>query len=201
MKKILLSALFLAASLNLSADDRSKAILEKITSTIKSYATYRVDFTATLPGEFENIAGTFTVSGDKYYLDVYNSVVYSDGKTRYTYNKADNEVIIELNNPQENNILSDPTRIFALYENDFTHTYTGDSTIELRPKKANSMFSSIIIKVDSKGLPKNVTYNLPGLNAQMSLSIVRITPDVKTTMADFVFDKSKYKGVEVIDFR
>lgn len=193
-----------------NADERSKAVLDRMSAKVKAMSTYGVDFTASLDGEFNNIKGRFVVNGPKFFVDVYDSEVYSDGKIKQTFSRENNEVIIESVDPDDKTILSNPMQIFNIYDKDFTHTLKGKSNvagravnqIEMTPRTANGVFSNVVLNIDeSNNLPVMVSYKLTDIGKTMIIKIDKVTPNIAVTPSTFTFDKSKHQGVEVIDFR
>lgn len=210
IKRAIILVCLLSAAFTLRADEKSKSVLQKLTSTITSYTSYQVDFTATMDGEFKDVKGKFIVNGPKFYLDVHDSEIYFDGKVGYNYTKANNEVIIEDPDPNDDNILANPARIFQLYDKDFTHIFKGTATVngrtvnvvELTPKMPNGSFEKVLLKVDAAtSLPVSVSYQLADYDKKMELRVVKVTPNVPVSVRTFTFDPKKYPGVEVIDFR
>ena len=153
--------------------------------------------------------GRIVVSGNRYYVSVNGAEVFFDGKVRQTYNSRDNEVVIETPDPSDNNILSNPARFFRLYDQDFNHVYQGTAivggknaeVVRLTPKQSGSGYASILLQLDPvTKLPLGVVYNMEDSDAAR-ITIRKITPNVPAQAVTFTFDKSKHKGVEVIDFR
>ena len=199
----------LVAVLTVKADDRSAEILRKMTGLFSSYTSYRIDFRASMAGEFSNVPGKLIVSGERYVLDVYDSEISFDGTTVYNYSKDNEEVILEKPDPGNNALFANPTRIFQLYDSDFTHVSKGEvsrggrtlQVIELTPRSAGD-YDAITLEVDrATGLPASIAYRMPGLDADVSLAIVSVTPNVSVDNTTFIFDPTKHPGVEVIDFR
>jgi outer membrane lipoprotein-sorting protein len=207
MKKILFLLLLLIATA-VRADDRSAQILRRMTAAFEAYASYRIDFRASMEDVFDDVPGTLTVSGERYLLDVYDSVVSFDGTTVYNYSKENREVILEKPDPGNTALFANPPRMFRLYNSDFTHTFKGEVTrggrtlavVELTPRTAGG-YEAITLEIDrASGLPASIAYRMPGAGA-VSLEIASITPNVEVNRATFVFDRAKHPGVEVIDFR
>lgn len=205
IKRILFSLLLCAGASSVWADGPARAALDAMVSKLAGYKTYEVQFTADM-GSFGDFDGRMVVSGDKYYIDVNDYEVFFDGGMRWTYNDNDDEVVIENPDPADNNLLSNPSRFFKLSAEDFDSEHKGASDvagrkverIELKPRK--SVGQSIILRVDaSTKLPVGVTYIEGG--ASTDITINKITPNVAVSGATFSFDKGKYPGVEVIDFR
>lgn len=105
--------------------------------------------------------------------------------------------------------MSNPARFFRLYDQDFNHVYQGTAivggknaeVVRLTPKQSGSGYASILLQLDPvTKLPLGVVYNMEDSDAAR-ITIRKITPNVPAQAAAFTFDKSKHKGVEVIDFR
>ncbi len=208
MKKVIISLLLLGQAIILRADDRGEAILRKMAAAFGGYASYRIEFTATMDGEFADLPGELVVSGEKYYLDVYDSEIFYDGRTGYTYSEANEEVILEIPDPEDYRLFANPTRIFRLYEEDFSAAFKNRSTIggksvdvvELTPKSAGN--NPLTLWADPvSALPVRMVYRLEEYRKDLTLNILKITPNVAVTPQTFIFNPADHPGVEVIDFR
>jgi outer membrane lipoprotein-sorting protein len=201
----------LLCSPTLRADERSKAILDRLAETINGYGAYQIDFSASMESEFTNIPGKFIVNGKRFYMEVYDSEIFCDGKSTYTYQKISNETTIEAVNPDDRTVLANPTQLFLFYDRDFAHRFVGAATVagrsvmevELTPKAKGGGFHSITLGVDPQtGAPVSLSYRMTE-SGKKTLEVVvrRVTPNVAVTDAMFTFDPKKYPGAEVIDFR
>lgn len=193
----------------LRADERSQEIMRKMMAELNSYKSYSVTFTATMAGEFDALPGELIVSGEKYYLDVYDSKVYFDGKNGYTYSETNEEVIIEKPDPNDNRLFANPAKIFALYERDFNSNYIGTASvgtkkatkIELTPKSADTGYNKVILYAGADGIPLKVVYHLSEYGKDLVLDVVRFVSNVSVGEDTFRFNPAQYPDVEVIDFR
>lgn len=194
----------------LRAQDKGEGLIRGLASKIAGYASYQVDFTASMDGEFGDLPGRIVVSGDRYYIDMNGMELFCDGKLLYTYNSEEDEVTVEKPNPHDNSMLSNPSRFFRLSGEDFRFAYKGRAAdggktvelVELIPKAADAGYHSIRVKIEpSTGLPGRIEYYADSASPPVEIRIGKITPNVPVSAATFTFDKSKHKGVEVIDFR
>ncbi|MDR0954029.1 MAG: outer membrane lipoprotein carrier protein LolA [Rikenellaceae bacterium] len=210
MKKIILTLLLLLPALLLRADERGEAVLRKMAAAFQSYTSYRVDFTATMGGEFAGLPGELIVSGSNYYLDVYDSEIFFDGTTGYTYSESNNEVILETPDPDDYRLFANPTRIFQLYEQDYSATFRGraplnEKTVDevgLTPRASRSGLGNLTLYTDpTSGMPVRMVYRLEEYGADLVLDIQQITPNITLDAKTFSFDPEQYPDVEVIDFR
>lgn len=209
LKSLVFSFFLTLSVVSAFADNNSKTLLDAMSAKVASFKTYEVQFSVGMDGVLGDVKGRFVVSGERYYVAVDDSELFFDGKLKYTYSSDNNEVVIELPDPTDNSILSNPTRFFTLYNDDFKHIARGATTVggvkcesvELTPKKANSGYSNIIVSIDTAtSLPKLIKYRMDG-SAELIITVDKITPNLTVPPSTFTFDKSKYKGVEIIDFR
>lgn len=193
------------------ADERSSALLDRLSSLIGGYGNYRVEFTVYVLGLApQQIEGYYLVNGDKYYITVEDREIYCDGKLKYEVSGADREVTLDRVDPADRNILSNPTRAFEFLDGAFTHAYRGEATADgkrcdevvLHPSDKTLGLSEVTLDVDrATGLPVRLSYRLEGSDAPIGIGIDRIVPGAAADPAVFVFDRSRYKGFEIIDFR
>lgn len=210
MKRIVFTILLLLPVFALRADERGEDILRKMASAFQSYGSYQVEFTATMEGEFNALPGKLIVSGEKYYLDVYDSEIFFDGRTGYTYSESNDEVILETPDPEDYRLFANPARIFRLYEQDYSAAFKSNTTlngksvavVEMTPKSTASGYNALTVYANpADGTPVRMVYRLEEYGKDLVLNIVKITPDIPVTPAIFIFDPAKHPGVEVIDFR
>ena len=209
INRILLTLLCGLSFLTGLSDDKSKSLVADLVRKIASYKSYEVTFTASMPGQFDDVQGRIVVSGDRYYVNVNDSELFCNGKLLYTYRSDDNEATIEEPDPDDPSLLANPPRFFRLGSGDFESSYKGPVTtagrkterVELTPKNRGAGFRSILLDIDpATGLPVSVSYRMEG-DDTIEIEILKFRPDVPVSSATFTFDKSKYKGVEIIDFR
>ena len=210
MKKIIFAILFVLPALALRADGRGEEILRRMATSFASYNSYKIEFSATMAGEFTALPGTLIVSGEKYYLDVYDSEIFFDGKDGYTYSESNGEVIIETPDPDDYRLFANPARIFQVYGRDYSPTFKSNTTLngksvavlELTPKSAASGYSTLTLYANAlDGMPVRMVYRLEEYGNDLVLDITKITLGAHVTPETFVFDPAQYPDVEIIDFR
>ena len=210
MRFVLLFVLAVFVVSGVNADEKSKKVLDRVGQIIKTYKSYKVSFSVTSDGDFDDLQGKFVVSGPRFYIDIYDSEVFCDGKIKYTYSRQNNEVLIENLDQADNSIISNPTRIFSLYDSGFAHRYLGTKVwknynvdvLELTPKSGMLGNATIKLFVDQRsGLPVFVIYKMLSSQTEINIEITKFESNVPVDDSTFRFDKSRYKGVEVIDFR
>lgn len=210
MKKQLLSLLFILPAFISKGDEQSSVLLKQFTDRFKGYSSYIIDFEVVAGDRPSAETGRLTAKGDKFFLEVYGFNVFYDGKTQHTYSQKLNEVTIEdVNMEGSMGFLFNPTRLFSEHEKDFNHVYKGSvavgnktlERIELTPKNRNLGFDRVELYLDrNTGDPYRIIFESNG-EVEVKTTIKKITPNAAVSDQRFVFDKKKYPGVEVIDFR
>ncbi|RYY68299.1 MAG: outer membrane lipoprotein carrier protein LolA [Chitinophagaceae bacterium] len=193
-------------------DPAAKKILDAVSAKFKTYGAVLANFTLKIEDAKGKVqgqkTGTVSMKGQKYKINIPGQEIYCDGKNVWTYDKAANEVTITQLDPGANAIT--PQKLFTnFYDKDFLYKLNGDikvgnksvQEIELTPVDKTKAFHKVYALVDkatnsiysTRVLEKNgnkYTYTVNNLNGKANL-----------TDAAFVFDKSKYPGVEEVDLR
>ena len=211
---MILSLILLQGMLAGRADDRSTDILQKISATLNGYQHYEVVFSFVVrdsPSDVSpSMAGSYLVSGEKYYVDLDMREVYCDGKTKYEVDKQNREVTIDRVNPADRTFLANPTRAFEFLDGSFTHQlgdpqhYGGKNCdmVALTAVEKLSGLSHARLYVDrATGLPAGVVYAIDESSSEIDVTVKQITPFPSINPKRFVFERSRYKGFELIDFR
>ncbi|MFI5123960.1 MAG: outer membrane lipoprotein carrier protein LolA [Chitinophagales bacterium] len=195
------------------SDPGAKRILDKASAKIKSFKAIQANFTLEIQdgqGSSQGIKkGMILMKGNKYKVNLTGQEIYNDGKTNWTFDKASNEVTITKPDPSSNSLASPQTLLTNFYDKNFLYKMNGEQKlagktvqeIEMTPIDKTRNFHKIYLYVDKKSnmvasfkiLDKNgnrYIYTLNNLNGKASISD-----------ASFVFDKSKYPGVEEVDLR
>ena len=213
MKKLIL-ILSLAFAMTLPAfaqkEKRAQTILDAMSKKYKALKSYQAAFTfaSAGAGAKESYKGDLTVKNEKFRLLLGGQEVFTDGKTMSTYIKESNELNVQDYDASANNELN-PTQIYTIYKRGFDYRFLKEQkqggrnleVIELTSNRPKSAIKTVQISVDKvdKSVRNWLITNRDG--KQTSYTITKFTPNVNASDALFVFDKSKYPGVEVVDLR
>lgn len=185
--------------------DKAKALLDEVSTKVKSYNNISIDFKYALQNSSENInqvtRGDVTLEGDKYVLNVLGITRIFDGKTLYTINPEDEEVTISSDNTEDENTVS-PSKMLSFYKEGYTYAMdiiqdvNGRKIqyVKLNPIDTNSEIKQVLLGVDAK--TKHI-YNLieVGKNGtKTTLTINSLKTNEPISKSLFKFDKNKYKG-------
>ncbi|SRR5579871_96173 len=221
MKKIFLLSLILSAGLfSLQAQNNSlgkndadaKKVLDAVSAKLKSYKTVQTSFTlqiANSSGKVEaSKKGTLYMTGHKYHLTMSGQEVYCDGANVWTYDKSTNEVTLTKYDASAKTI--SPENIFTdFYDKDFLYKLNGDSKlnnktyqeIELTPVNKTKTFFKVYLTIDKAAKTIYTVKWLEKNGTKYTITANKLTGNVPLNDASFIFDKSKYPGVEEVDLR
>jgi len=193
-------------------DAKAIEILDKVSAHMKTFKTMYAEFQFILENNQENITdkryGKIWIKGNKYKIDMMGTVTYFDGKTQWTYLKESNEVNIT-NPDEEDDETINPAKIFDIYQKGFKVKFVAQRfegtralyIINLFPTDRSKPFSRITLKIDKD---KNELYVFKRFDKDgnyYTIKIGKITQGKQVTDSVFVFNKTKYPGVEIIDLR
>jgi len=209
MKKIIFTLLILLVALEASADERSAELISAVSKKINGYGSYKATFSV-LATEDGTSNGEITVSGRRFVMNAHGIDVFYDGSTLWTFSKQDKEVNIETLDPDNPNVMTNPTKLMAINASDFNHRMLPDATVgnvkcnvvELIPVTRTTAYSHIELYYDpAAGLPKKLVIKSSDTGDVIELTVNKITPNVPVKADTFRFDEKKYPGIDVIDFR
>lgn len=216
MRKIFLTGVALLSSLLLSAqqDVKAKGILDQVSEKTSSLKTIAADFAFTMQNKEMDIneknMGSIKIKGQKYCVDLSDAgiKVFSDGKTVWNYMKDGNQVTISDLDDQSNELMS-PSSLFSIYEKDFTSKFIAEKKlgnkvvyqIELFPENKEQDVSKVVLSIDKETMmiQSAVLYETDG--NLYGIEVLKMETNREFPDTDFVFDSSKYKDLEIIDFR
>jgi outer membrane lipoprotein carrier protein len=206
-----LTGIFLSNSLSAQT---SKEILDKLSGKAKTWKSISADFTSTLQDKKAGIDrkqdGSIKVKGQKYHLNLPDYVIISDGVTVWSYDKKGNVCTIEnLEDVKDSSF--DPSQMFTIWEKDFKHemkntaaTSAGVPSYEIslfpnNPK--DKPYHTILMYVDKAKLEVNRIVVKTRENSDITYSVRNFKTGSEYPDTEFVFSKSKYPGVEMVDNR
>lgn len=193
-----ISFLCLFSSVKAQTDAKSKALIERASGIFRENPAFKVLFTASVAGEYENVPGTLFVSGHKYLLSIPDNEVIYDGEVRYNYIKKNNEVIIEMPDNNDRNLLSDPVALLSIADRE-TARYAGVRTFNGKSMETVELpESGITLYIDNGNLAA-ITVETEDTSFIFTILQAKVLTEVSSDM--FIFDSSKYPGCEIIDFR
>lgn len=214
MKKsiLIITTLFFTIGLFSQNSDEARKIVDKTYNDYISSQGIRLSFeliTMDSDGEeLDSHEGVASIKGNKFHLEMSDIDVWFDGKTQWVLMKGINEV--NISNPTDSELASiSPLALLGIYREGYqlkapinnTLNKINVSMIEMTPIDANKEFKAITICIDkASGKLVQANFTLKN-NMQNRIDITNYNDNYKYSDSDFIFDKSKFKEVEIIDLR
>lgn len=153
----------------------------------------------------QKVSGTLQADGAKFALLSSSSSTWYDGKYMWTYNPKSKETT--LITPTAAEVAeANPLSIVTGYASTFTAAYAktqvkGSKTIVLTPKSKTSGYKSVHVTIpDASGFPSKIVV-IPSSGQKMTVSISQVKTGKSVPASTFVYPKSKYPNVEIVDLR
>lgn len=216
MKKILTITLALLSIVFVNAqgqnDPDAKKVLDAVSARFKTYKAPQASFTYKVENaQGKTLAskkGTVSMKGSKYKVSMPGLEIFSDGHTQWSYDKGAKEVTVKSIDDSQSEI--SPQKLFTnFYDKTFLYKMNGEKKvgnktvqeIELTPTDKNRPFFKVYALVDKNTQTLYSAKFLEKGGNRYSYTIDNLSPNANVSDAAFVFDKSKYPGVEVVDLR
>lgn len=198
----------------LAQDPEAKKILDKLSAKTKSHKSIRIKFSYTIENLREDFSETHKgyafMKGEKYKLLIPGTEIFSDGKNVWRYLKDAEEITIS-KPEKEDETISNPAKLFTIYESGFKYKYLGKETVnnekfdlvDLFPEKPGKKdYSRIRLRINKSmnTISTIKTFGKTGNN--FTVNVLEFKPDVQISDNLFTFDKKKYPSdIEIIDTR
>ncbi len=215
MRNFLLIAIGLF-SLTASAQNNSeaKSFLDESSKKMQSFQTMTASFSFTMENAAMNIkeqnSGALLLKGNKYQVSLpgLGMQVFSDGKTVWNFMQEANQVTLSTAGDESQGVI-DPTVVFNVYKEGYSIRFLEEKVvkgktitlIELIPGDKNKEFTKLTVGIEksSKLFHSLTTHGKDGNLYGITVNEIRTNQPVSDS--EFVFDKQKYPGVAVVDFR
>lgn len=193
-------------------DPDAKKILDAVSAKFKTYKSPQATFTYKVENAqgktMSSKKGVVKMKGSRYRVTIPGMEIFSDGKVNWNYDKAANEVTVK--DIDVNSGELSPQKLFtSFYDKDFLYKLNGEKKegskvlqeIEMTPTNKNRPFHKVYLWIDKA---TKTLYNariLEKTGNRYSYTINTFQSAVAIADADFIFNKAKYPGVEVVDLR
>lgn len=193
-------------------DPAAKAILDGVSAKFKTFTTVQASFTYKVENAagkvMSNLTGTIKMKGTKYRISFNGQEIFCNGTTVWNYDKAANEVTISKLDASGGMIT--PQKLFTnFYDKDFLYMLNGEKKvgaktmqeIEMTPVDKSKPFHKVYVQVDKNAKTLYSTKVLENAGNRYTYTIGTMTTNKPLADNVFVFDKTKYPGVEEVDLR
>jgi chaperone LolA len=194
------------------SDPEAKKILDAVSTRFKSFTSPQASFTYQVENAqgkaLSTKRGTVVMKGNKFKVSMDGMEIFSDGRTVWNYDRSANEVTV--NNLNEGGGGMTPQKIFTnFYDKDFFYKLNGTKTvsgktvqeIELTPTDKTRPYHKVYVWVDKASNSIYSAKFLEKSGGRYSYIVNSLKPTSTIADTEFVFNKSKYPGVEVVDLR
>ena len=208
MNKIFTILLIALSSTLFAQDQVAKDVLDKLSTTTKSYKNMTIGFDFILENTSQNIKetqkGILILEADNFRLEMDAQTVINNGESQWVYLADMNEVQIMEHDPEDD--MMSPNKLFTIYEKGYKYTYVGAEAekgkrlqiIDLFPEES-SAFMKVTLAVDAA---KNQLHKITIHDKNGGTYTYLITAfSSNTTVKPFTFNAADLPGVEVIDLR
>lgn len=216
MKKLYsILAVLLSSVLVVSAqksDPEAKKVLDAVSTKFKSFKSVQASFAYKVEdarGKVQSSkTGSLVMKGTKYKVAFVGQEIFCDGKTVWNYDKSAKEVTI--NNADASGGTITPQKLFTnFYDKDFLYVLNGEKKIgaktiqevEMTPTDKSKPFHKVYVQVDKAAKTIYSMRVLENGGNRYTYTISSMKTDAPVNDAQFVFQKSKYPGVEEVDLR
>ena len=211
-----LAMLISSAAVIAQQDPAAKSLLDKFTDRAESSYPVEIHFNYTYESQADDESrsetGTVLINKERFRLKMNSMEVYCDGVTFWNFLPQQNEVYIsdpEDASGQDDFLLSDPSRIFTFYDENFKYRYNGEGQadgtavyeIDLFPFDLEKPYHTIRLRIntDSYQLVSIQTFEKQGVIH--TISVTGYSTDKNLNEEAFVFHPELYPDIEIVDTR
>lgn len=200
MKHIILFFISVLMPLSLLADNAGDArkLLDKTAALVTKKGGAQASFTIS-GGSIAKQSGTIAIKGGKFCASTPSATIWYDGKTQWTYLKANDEVNIATPKAANQQMMN-PYTFLNLYKKGYNLSVQtqGKKKVVHMVAQGKANIKEVYITLDANGTPSQVRLNQGGKWTTIVISNFKqkSLPD-----SAFVFNSKDYPHAEVIDLR
>jgi outer membrane lipoprotein-sorting protein len=152
--------------------------------------------------------GSISVKGTKYVLTTKPQQIYCNGVTVWSYLPEQKEVTVSLYDKEDGSQMMNPLKMIQDYEKSYKSNFIKETIergvliqiIDLTPLKPSSYYKiRLTLDKNKKQIIRVAVYEKDDM--QYTYIVNKFEVNKNLSDEQFVFDASKYSGVEVIDIR
>jgi outer membrane lipoprotein-sorting protein len=210
MKYVFTFLAVLAFTTSFGQDEKSQAILDKLSTKMKGMTYFYIEFSANIKNTSTGTNSTETgkgwVKGEKFTASYGENTIVSNGKKTWTIVKEEKSVY-ETDAAEADEESLNPKKLMTIWESGFKNKYEKEDklnneavhVINLYPKNpAKVDYHTIVLYISKSGneLKKAIMKSKDGTTTTYSVTKFTANPTVEDSI--FVFDPKKYPGYTVI---
>ena len=209
--RIILFSFFISLSIVSTAQSEQEAtkLLDAFSAKAAGAASVSMKFSLVTENQMEKttdtLQGYMILSKDKYRLELPDNIIFFNGQNSWSFLPAEKEVTITKIDKEDNTFMSRPSAIFTMYKSGYKcrliEELPAAYVIDMYPEDLENEVIRIRITIGKQLMDlKTLEYKRrDGITA--TLHVQEYDLRKKPLQDDFVFNKDKYKGVEVVDMR
>ena len=193
-------------------DPVAKQVLDAVSAKFKTFSSVQAGFAYKVEDAkgktMSAKKGNVWMKGNKYKVSFGGQEIFSDGKTVWNYDRNSNEVTV--NNVDASGSTITPQKLFTdFYDKDFLYLLNGEKKvggktmqeIEMTPTDKSKPFHKVYLQVDKSAKTIYSTKVLENGGNRYTYTVSSMKTNTGLGDNQFLFDKNKYPGVEVVDLR
>ena len=192
--------MMMVAAVVMYAQNATK-ILDQSAATLRAAGNVKIGFT--LEAEGGASTGYIKLQRQKFVINMGGSITWFDGKTMWTYVKANEEV--NVSNPSADAVAKmNPYAFLSFYKKGYTAKMGKSSTKEnevVLTGKQGSPFKKVVVRINKSTKYPSVITMTSSKGAVTTIRCNSFLKNQKYTTATFQFNKKNYPNVEVVDLR
>ncbi len=203
--------LLLSSGYAQKVDGGATELLQKVSAKYQAFTSMQFHYTLKVTRENKTLntyQGDFAMKGSQYHTTYNGQTFFCDGKNIWNYQKSTNEVSIYEYDPEDDDNLMNPQRVLKGWDKHFRAKFIRDefinnqsvSLVDLTPLRPQSYYRiRLFIQKSNNQILRIALYDKD--NTVFTYYIEQFKSNVTLPDSYFVFDKTKYPGVEVNDMR
>ena len=200
MKKIVFVLVSLFVALFAEAQNATQ-LLDRSASALRSAGNVKIGFTMEVDGGAST--GYIKLQRQKFVINMGGSITWFDGKTMWTYIKANEEV--NVTTPTADAVAKmNPYTFLSFYKKGYT-AKMGKSTAKehevVLTGKSGSPFKKVVLRINKSTRYPSVITMTSSKDAVTTIRCNSFLKNQKYSVSTFQFNKKNYPDVEVIDLR
>lgn len=200
MKKIALVLMCLFFGLMAEAQDATK-ILDNSAATLRAAGNVKIGFTMEVDGGAST--GYIKLQRQKFVINMGGTITWFDGKTMWTYVKANDEV--NVTTPSADAVAKmNPYAFLSFYKKGYTAKMGKSTTKEhevVLTGKSGSPFKKVVVRINKSTRYPSVITMTSSKDAVTTIRCNSFLKNQKYTDPTFQFNKKNYPNAEVVDLR
>lgn len=191
-------------------DSKSQAILDKLSTKIKGYKSFYIEFSASIKSpnssSVESETGKGWVKDKKFYASYGDNTIISNGLKTWTVVKEEKEVYeADANDDDEESL--NPKKLMSMWETGFKNKYEKEETLNgesvhviyLYPKSAQkAKYHTIILYISKSSNELKKAIMKAKDSSVMTYVVTKFDENVAVDDSKFVFDAKKYPGYKIV---